>query len=126
MVEDETTYLLKSKAIRERLLSAMARGEYLPPDLEREVATLAAEDDDRLWRMLRGRFSPEKSARLELLNFQHQAGDWDENRAQEAEQLANEIEQFMFLRAQAMSLLIQRGHDPATILEHLQIVEVGK
>ena len=126
MAEDETTYLLKSEAMRERLLSAMERGEDLPPDLERQVIALAAEDDDELWKMLGGRFAPAKFIRLEELNFQRQAGNWDENRAQEAEQLANEMEQFMFLRAQAMSLLMQRGHDPSKILEQLQIVQVAE
>jgi len=124
--EDETTYLLKSKAMRERLLSAMERGEDLSPELERQITALAAEDDETLWRMLRGQFSPAKSARLESLHFQRQAGDWDENREEEAEQLANEMEDYMLLRAHAMSLLMQRGHDPAKILGQLQIVQVSE
>jgi hypothetical protein len=100
------------------------REESLPPELEQQIAALAAEDDEMLWAMLRGRFAPAKSARLEELHLQCQAGDWDEERAQEAEQLATEMEEYMLLRAQAMFLLMQRGHDPAKILEQLQIVEV--
>ena len=119
MAEDETTYLLKSQAMRERLLSALKREETLPPELRRRAAALAAEDDETLWGMLWGRFSPAKSARLEELNLQRSAGDWNEERVQEAEQLATEMEHYMFLRAQAMSLLMQRGHDLSELLEQL-------
>ena len=110
----------------EHPFSAMERSEDLPPKVERQITALAAEDDETLWRMLRGRFSLAKSARLEELNLQRQAGDWGEDREQEAEQLANELEEYIVLRAQAMSLLVQRGHNPATILEQLQIVQVSE
>lgn len=96
----------------------------LPPELERQVAALAAEDDETLWGMLRGQFPLTKSTRLEEIHLQFQAGDWNEQRAQEAEQLANEMEEYMLLRAQAMLLLMQREHDPAKMLEQLQIVQV--
>ena len=96
------------------MAGALPADEDLPPELGRQVAALASVDDETLWQMLRGTFPRKKSARLELLNLQHQSGEWNDELAQEAEQLATEMEQYMFLRAQAMSVLMQRGYDLST------------
>lgn len=100
--------------IIDAVAGALPADEDLPPELSRQAAALAAANDETLWRMLRGTFPRKKSARLESLNFQRQAGEWNDALAHEAEQLAIEMEQYMFLRAQAMSVLMQRGHDLST------------
>lgn len=121
MSEDETTYLLTSDAMRKRLLSALEREENLPPELERQVTALAAADDETLWQIVWGRFSPAKAARLKALNWQRTTGDWNEELTQEAAQLATEMDEYMLLRAHAMSLLVQRGHDLLELLEHYSL-----
>jgi len=100
--------------IVDAVAGALPADEDLPPELFRQVAALAAADDETLWQMLKGTFPRKKSARLESLNLQHQAGEWNDELAQEAEQLATELEDYMFLRAQAMAVLMQRGYDLST------------
>lgn len=100
--------------IIDAVAGALPADDDLPPELSRQVAALAAADDETLWQMLRGTFPRKKSARLESLNLQHQAGEWNDELAQEVEQLATELEDYMFLRAQAMAVLMQRGYDLST------------
>jgi hypothetical protein len=50
------------------------------------AVALAAADDETLWQIVWGRFSPAKAARLEALNWQRNAGNWNEKLAREAEQ----------------------------------------
>lgn len=100
--------------IIDAVAGALPADDDLPPELSRQVAALAAADDETLWQMLRGTFPRKKSARLESLNLQRQAGEWNDELAQEAEQLATELEDYMFLRAQAMAVLMQRGYDLST------------
>lgn len=97
--------------IIDAVAGALPADDDLPPELIRQVAALSVANDETLWQMLRGTFPPKKSARLESLHFQRQAGKWNDEMAHEAEQLASEMEQYIFLRAQAMSVLMQRGYD---------------
>lgn len=87
-----------------------ADGE-ISPDLLKAISRLAASSDATLWQAARARFPEEKPARLEALHLRRQQGDLSHVDAQQTATLADELERFMFLRAQAMSLLMQRGHD---------------
>jgi plasmid stability protein len=99
----------------EAVTEALPNDEDLSPALQQAMAHLATLDDNALWRAATAQFSDEKSSRLEALHFARQDGDWDEMKAHEAASLVAEIDQFMFLRAHALSLLIQRGHDISTL-----------
>jgi plasmid stability protein len=87
--------------------------EDLSPELAQAVSRLAALDDDALWQAAQARFPAEKSTKLEVLHLRRQAGSLSQAEAHQAAALTDELEQFMFLRAQALSLLMQRGHDVA-------------
>jgi hypothetical protein len=52
---------------------------------------------------------------LEALHLRRQARNLSQAEAHQAAALADELEQFMFLRAQAMSLLMQRGHNVSVL-----------
>ncbi len=93
---------------------ALPADEELPIELLRQVTALASADAETLWQMIKGTFPSKKSARLESLHLQRQAGEWNDELAHEADKLTTEMEQYMFLRAQAMSLLMQRGYDLST------------
>lgn len=47
---------------------------------------------------------------LEALHLRRQARVWSAVEARQADDLTAALEEFMFLRAQAMSLLLQRGY----------------
>jgi len=90
---------------------ALPADDELSPELSRAVANLATADDAALWRAVRVQFPADKSTQLERLHIRRQAGVATEADARQAAELAAELEKFMFLRAQAMSFLMQRGHD---------------
>lgn len=95
----------------EAVAGALPAEEELPPELSRAVAGLATSDDAALWRAAQAQFPADKSAQLETLHLRRQAGIATDAEARQAAELAAELERFMFLRAQAMSFLMQRGHD---------------
>jgi hypothetical protein len=96
---------------------ALPADDALSSELRRQIADLAAVDDTALWQLVRGQFPKNKATRLESLHLLRQAGDWNETLAHEADMLTTEMEQFMLLRAQAMSLLMQRGHDLSALAQ---------
>ncbi len=95
---------------------AVPPDEELPPDLVAAVARLATLDDAALWQTVRARFPAEKSTQLEALHLQRQATGLSQGATQQAVALTNELEKFMFIHAQAMALLMQRGHDLSTLV----------
>ncbi len=95
----------------EAVAGALPADEDLSPELSKAMAQIAASDDETLWQAAKAQFPKEKSVLLESLHLRRQAGDWNDAKARQAAALAAELEQFMFLRAHAMSLLMQRGHD---------------
>lgn len=100
----------------EAVAGALPADDMLPTELADTLAHLATADDDTLLRAAKARFSEAKSARLETLHLRRQNNAWSRMEELEAEALTAELERFMFLRAQAMSLLMQRGYDVAAIL----------
>jgi hypothetical protein len=100
--------------VLETVASAVPADESLSPDLEEAVVRLALMDDNALWELVQTHFPAEKSARLSALHWKRQDSGLVQAETQQAAQLAQELEQFMFLRAQAMALLMQRGHELST------------
>lgn len=89
--------------------------EGISPELAQAVSRLAALDDDALWQAAQARFPGAKSTQLEALHLHRQAGSLSQVEAHQAAALTDELEQFMFLRAQALSLLMQRGYNVAEL-----------
>ncbi len=95
----------------ETVAGAIPADDGLTPELSEAVARLAAADDELLLRQVRARFPAEKSAQLENLHLRRETGTWSQHEARQAALLTTELEHFMFLRAQAMSFLLQRGYN---------------
>ena len=88
----------------------------LPVDLADTLASLAALDDDSLWRMARRRVSDEDAARLAELGDKRQRAGLTEAELREAEELAERHDRVLVVRAEAAALLEQRGHDVSSLL----------
>lgn len=99
----------------ETVAAAVPTDEELSPDLVAALAQLATVDDATLWQAVRSRFPEEKAAQLEKLHLRRQAIGLSQAEMHQAAALAQEMEKFMFLRAQAMALLMQRGYDLSTL-----------
>jgi plasmid stability protein len=95
------------------LLRASESGESdgLPEGLEAELARLETLDDAALWKIARRRVSVRKSRRMESLNFKRQSAGLNRAERRVAEQLLEEFDRHMLIRAQVLLLLKQRGYD---------------
>jgi plasmid stability protein len=100
----------------ETVADALPADEVLSAELSATVAQLATADDETLLRTAKAQFPPQKSAQLEALHLRRQESAWSEAESRQADELSAELEQFIFLRAQAMSFLLQRGYDVAALI----------
>lgn len=100
----------------EAVAGSLPADDILPTELADALAQLVIANDDTLLSAAKARFPAAKSVRLETLHLRRQTDAWSKMEEREAEELTTEQEQFMLLRAQAMSLLMQRGYDVAAIL----------
>jgi len=74
--------------------------------------------DKALWRAARSRLSATESSRLENLNYKCQKfGSLTPNEVQEQNTLIAKYEEAVLIRAKALYLLQQRGHDITTLLK---------
>jgi hypothetical protein len=72
--------------------------------------------DDALWATARNRLPQEISMQLEQLNHKQQREGLTEVEAGTLEQLVQEYERMMLLRAQAAVLLKERGYDISNLV----------
>lgn len=97
------------------LTGATPATEALPADLEHALAQLASLDDAALWQAARSRMPTVAADRLQALNLKRQREGLDEAEQRESDQLVDQYERAMVLRAQAAALLKQRGHDVSSL-----------
>lgn len=108
------------RSIEAEVVEAVA--DALPADndfsdgLQQALLDLSVSDEETLYKTAQAQFPAEKSARLEVLHLRRQAGEWNDRLAEESARLSSEMEEFIFLRAHAMSLLMQRGINPTDIV----------
>lgn len=98
------------------LTGAAPATEALPADLEHALAQLASLDDAALWQAARSRMPTDAADRLQALNLKRQREGLDEAEQRESDQLVDQYERAMLLRAQAAALLKQRGHNVSSLL----------
>ena len=98
------------------LTSATPATEVLPDELERAIAEFIAVDDAILWQVARSHMPLDAIERLQELNLKRQREGLTDTEQQESDQLIRQYERSMLVRAQAVALLKQRGHDVSTIL----------
>lgn len=85
--------------------------EELPSDLTDAISRLESLDDEAILDAARGTFSAGASARLEALHMKRQAEGLTEAEVEITEELVREYERAMLVRAHALKLLKDRGHD---------------
>jgi hypothetical protein len=73
-------------------------------------------NDEELWRAARNRLSEDSRSQLEALNFKQQREKLTAAEKETLERLIDEYDQAVLLRAEAMLLLKQRGHDVSKLL----------
>ena len=98
------------------LTGATPATEVLPDELEHAIAELIAVDDAILWQVARSHMPLDAIERLQELNLKRQREGLTDTEQQESDQLIRQYERSMLVRAQAVALLKQRGHDVSTIL----------
>lgn len=88
----------------------------LPADLAEAILPLSLLDDGSLWRAARTRLSAESAEQLESLHLKRQREGLTEAETQTLSGLVRQYERTMLVRAQAVALLKQRGHDVSQLL----------
>jgi plasmid stability protein len=101
----------------EVLTTAVPVAEDLSPDLAEAISPLSVLDDTALWQAARSRFPTEAAQQLEALHRKRQREGLTEAEAQTVAALVRHYERSMLVRAQAASLLKQRGHDVSSLLQ---------
>src|SRR5262245_57658278 len=100
----------------ELLAATVPAAEELPADLQQALAPLALLDDEALQHAARSRLGAEAAAELEALHLKQQREGLTEAEAQRRGDLVRQYERAMLVRAQALALLRQRGHDVSCLL----------
>ena len=96
--------------------SAVTVEDEVPPELPATIAAFDKLGDEELWRLARQTMAREACQELEELHAkQRDKGLSQEEDARRAS-LVHEYERTMLTRAQAASLLKDRGHDVSTIV----------
>ena len=95
----------------EVVVAAVPVADELPADLAEAVSPLALLDDESLWRAARSHLPVESAAQLESLHLKRQREGLTDAEAQTLAALVRQYERAMLVRAQAATLLKQRGHD---------------
>jgi hypothetical protein len=108
------------RSVETELLEAVATAVPAPEesssDLTETITSLAMLDDATLRRAAKSHFSVEYAAELEALHFKRQDAGLTEEETRRATELTRQYERAMVTRAQALALLLQRGHDVSDLI----------
>jgi plasmid stability protein len=97
--------------------TALADNE-IPPDIQAAVAALAQLDDEALWQAARtSKLSPRQSREIEQLHFKRQRDGLTSAEQQRLTRLMHQYDKALLVRAHAVGLLKDRGHDVNVLLE---------
>jgi plasmid stability protein len=113
---EQTQRSVEAEAL-DALVAAVPAVDELSADLEASLAQLALLDDEALWRAARTTFAADAARQLEDLHLKRQREGLTEREAQAAAALLQQYERAMLVRAQAVALLKQRGHDVSVLLQ---------
>lgn len=88
----------------------------LPGDVVRSLTELGLLSDQELWRVARNQPADDSRQQLEALNVKQQRQGLTTVEKQQLDQLVEELDRVVLLRAEAARLLKERGHDISTLL----------
>lgn len=98
------------------LTAALPTLDDLPAPLVDEMAQLVFLSDAELWRAARNELATEENERMQALLYKRQRAGLSRREEEEADELLRRYDRSMLLRAQAMALLKERGHDVSELL----------
>lgn len=108
------------RSLEAELLDAVATvaadEEELSGDVAKAIGDLEFLTDEELWCAARNRLSDAARSQLEALNFKQQREKLTPADKETLEQLVHQYDQAVLLRAEAVRLLKERGHDVAKLL----------
>jgi plasmid stability protein len=87
----------------------------LPADLEAELSRLVHVEDLALWQVARERLPDDLATRLQDLHAKRQRDGLTEAEARDMADLVRQYERMMLIRARAVELLKERGHDISSL-----------
>jgi hypothetical protein len=90
--------------------------EELSHDVAKAIEDLQLLNDEELWRAARNRLSEDARSQLESLNAKQQRGRLTPSEKETLEQLIDQYDQAVLLRAEALRLLKERGHEVSELL----------
>jgi plasmid stability protein len=99
----------------ELLAATVPAAEGLAPDVQQALTSLSLLDDEALRHAAASRLGSEAAAELEALHFKQQREGLSEAESQRRAELIRQYERAMLVRAQAVALLRQRGHDVSSL-----------
>lgn len=102
----------------EVVTSAVPIASDLPLDLANAISPLIFLDDASLRRAARSGLSKRAFAKLENLHLKRQREGLNESETQDLEDLMRYYDRAVLVRAHAINLLKQRGHDISTLLNN--------
>ena len=99
------------------IATAIPGAESLPAELANAVSQLAVLDDAALWQAARVRLALEAAEQLASLHQKQQSESLTAEETDQLTSLVHQYERTMLVRAEAASILKQRGHDVASLNE---------
>jgi plasmid stability protein len=108
-------------SLEEELVAVLTAGlsttEDLPATTLDAMAQLAYLSDEELWQTAQMTLAAKENTRMQALMLKRQSEGLSSNERDEAEKLLQRSERIMLLRAQALALLHERGHDVSALLQ---------
>lgn len=107
------------RSIEAEVLEAVATvvaDEELPADVAEAVASLTVADDAALWQAARSHLAHDASEEIEALHLKRQREGLTETEKHRLARLMRQYELVLSVRAEAVGLLRERGHDVSGLL----------
>jgi plasmid stability protein len=101
------------RTVEEELLDVVVAA--LPPDLNEALSSLPLLDDEALWHAAQSHLPAEAAAEMERLHLKRQREGLTESEDETLSILVQQYERYMLVRAQAVTLLQERGYDVAAL-----------
>jgi plasmid stability protein len=112
---EQTRRSLEEEAL-EVLATAVPVDGALPPEVAQAIESLDVLDDDVLWDAARSRLSADVCNELESLHLKQRRDGLADAETRQLAALVRQYEQHMLVRARAVALLKERGHDVSELL----------
>ncbi len=115
----EQTHRTVEAELLDVVAAAVPATDELPRDLADAISPLASLNDQALWQAARTHLPTAAANRMERLHLKRQQRGLTEPEAEVLTELVRQYERTMLVRAQAVALLKERGHDVSGLLSQV-------